>query len=85
MSNKTMKQRIAVVAVSALTAGVLSVMSAPVANAAPADLTGTGQTGVVVAYDNVGDGTATLVVGGTLNLGMAAGTAVARVEVKSYG
>ena len=34
MSNKTLKQRIAVVAVSALTAGVLSVVSAPVANAA---------------------------------------------------
>ena len=33
MSTKTIKQRIAVVAVSALTAGVLSVMSAPVANA----------------------------------------------------
>ena len=33
MSTKTMKQRIAVVAVSALTAGVLSVASAPVANA----------------------------------------------------
>ena len=34
MSTKTMKQRIALVAVSALTAGVLSVASAPVANAA---------------------------------------------------
>jgi hypothetical protein len=34
MSTKTIKQRIAVVAVSALTAGVLSVVSAPVANAA---------------------------------------------------
>ena len=34
MSTKTMKQRIAVVAVSALTAGVLSVASTPVANAA---------------------------------------------------
>jgi len=33
MSTKTIKQRIAVVAVSALSAGVLSVMSAPVANA----------------------------------------------------
>ena len=33
MSTKTIKQRIAVVAVSALTAGVLTVMSAPVANA----------------------------------------------------
>ena len=34
MSKKTMKQRIAVVAVSALTAGVLTVTSAPTANAA---------------------------------------------------
>jgi hypothetical protein len=34
MSIKTLRKRIAVVAVSALTAGVLSVMSAPVANAA---------------------------------------------------
>jgi len=34
MSTKTMKQRIAAVAVSALTAGVLSVASAPVANSA---------------------------------------------------
>ena len=38
MSKKTMKQRIAVVAVSALTAGLFSVVSAPVANAAAADL-----------------------------------------------
>jgi len=34
MSNKTMKQRIALVAVSALTAGLFSVVSTPVANAA---------------------------------------------------
>ena len=34
MSTKTMKQRIALVAVSALTAGLFSVVSAPVANAA---------------------------------------------------
>jgi len=34
MSNKTMKQRIALVAVTALTAGFLSVVAAPVANAA---------------------------------------------------
>jgi hypothetical protein len=38
MSTKTMKQRIALVAVSALTAGVFSVVSAPVANAATGDL-----------------------------------------------
>jgi len=37
MSTKTIKQRIAVVAVSALTAGLFSVVSAPVANAAPTD------------------------------------------------
>jgi len=36
MSNKTMKQRIAVVAVSALTAGLFSVVSTPAANAAMA-------------------------------------------------
>jgi len=38
MSTKTLRKRIALVAVSALTAGVLSVASAPVANAAAADL-----------------------------------------------
>ena len=38
MSTKTMKQRIALVAVSALTAGLFSVVSAPVANAATGDL-----------------------------------------------
>ena len=45
MSTKTLRKRIALVAVSALTAGVLSVASAPVANAAAADL---------VAIDAVG-------------------------------
>jgi len=39
MSTKTMKQRIALVAVSALTAGFLSVVSTPAANAATADVT----------------------------------------------
>jgi hypothetical protein len=38
MSTKTLRKRIALVAVSALTAGVLSVASAPVANANAADL-----------------------------------------------
>ena len=49
MSNKTMKQRIALVAVSALTAGVLSVVSTPAANAGAGDITtitGTG-TGLI--------------------------------------
>jgi hypothetical protein len=39
MSTKTMKQRIALVAVSALTAGLFSVVSTPVANAAAASVT----------------------------------------------
>jgi hypothetical protein len=39
MSKNTMKQRIALVAVSTLTAGVLSVISAPIANAAVGDVT----------------------------------------------
>ena len=39
MSTKTMKQRIALVAVSALTAGLFSVVSAPTANAGTADVT----------------------------------------------
>ena len=38
MSSKTIKQRIAVVVVSALTAGVFSVVSTPVANSATADV-----------------------------------------------
>jgi hypothetical protein len=41
MSTKTIKQRIAVVAVSALTAGLFSVVSAPVANAADITAQGT--------------------------------------------
>jgi len=55
MSTKTIKQRIAVVAVSALTAGLFSVVSAPVTNAAFAGSTTTGQLliGTVAATDGV--------------------------------
>ena len=55
MSTKTIKQRIAVVAVSALTAGLFSVVSAPVSNAAFAGSTTTGQLliGTVAATDGV--------------------------------
>ena len=55
MSNKTMKQRIAVVAVSALTAGFLSVVSAPAANAAVPGIAASataGEKGVVTAATN---------------------------------
>jgi hypothetical protein len=51
MSTKTLRKRIAVVAVSALTAGVLSVIAAPAANAAAGDITnitGTG-TGLIAS------------------------------------
>jgi hypothetical protein len=55
MSTKTIKQRIAVVAVSALTAGLFSVVSAPASNAAFAGSTTTGQLliGTVAATDGV--------------------------------
>jgi hypothetical protein len=46
MSTKTLRKRIALVAVSALTAGVISVTSAPVANAA---LTGSSANGTITA------------------------------------
>jgi hypothetical protein len=48
MSTKTIKQRIAVVAVSALTAGILSVVSTPAANAAANVNAGTAQTAASV-------------------------------------
>jgi len=72
MSNKTMKQRIALVAVSALTAGVLSVVAAPVANAGSNITYGaTGAVGVA-GQVNIGTtasttGTATPGTGATLS------------------
>ena len=47
MSTKTIKQRIAVVAVSALAAGFLSIASTPVANASPANGDFTATTGTI--------------------------------------
>jgi hypothetical protein len=76
MSTKTMKQRIALVAVSALTAGVFSVMSAPVANAANA-FDGLAATGLCTAIDATtglpealanDSGTVVVTVGGTFTL-----------------
>jgi hypothetical protein len=48
MSTKTIKQRIAVVAVSALTAGLFSVVTAPASNAGPNVAAGTVQTGAAL-------------------------------------
>jgi len=55
MSIKTLRKRIALVAVSALGAGLMSVTSIPVANAAAGDVTFKGtstQTGVCAVYDS---------------------------------
>jgi hypothetical protein len=55
MSIKTIKQRIALVAVTALTAGVLSVATSPVANAAAGDidwLYDNGSSGICAVYNN---------------------------------
>jgi len=54
MSTKTMKQRIALVAVSALTAGLFSVVSAPVANAAEGQLDVVTTTGYCAAVTSAG-------------------------------
>ena len=81
MSTKTIKQRIALVAVSALTAGLFTVVSAPVANAAlPGGLTGYGPASTLV----IGTNTNTT---GTLALPTAAqlSAAIAPVPLTSVG
>jgi len=81
MSTKTIKQRIAVVAVSALTAGFLSVVSTPAANASA----GAGGISVTVATGNVvtpavtggsTTGTGTITVGGNVSMTITGGSAV---------
>ena len=72
MSTKTIKQRIAVVAVSALTAGVLSVIAAPAANAANITYANTSTIGVA-GQVNIGttpSTTGSAVVGATTTLGV---------------
>ena len=67
MSTKTIKRRIALVAASALTAGFLSVVAMPAANAADGDLTVTTASGTVVLPTLTGGsttGTGTITVGG---------------------
>jgi len=69
MSKKTIKQRIALVAVSALTAGILSVASAPVANAAAIeDEESTGLLTAISGNDNETTRTAVLLSTGVLRL-----------------
>jgi hypothetical protein len=59
MSTKTLRKRIAVVAVSALTAGLFSVVSTPVANAAF-----TPEATINIATTNSATGTPTIANGG---------------------
>ena len=83
MSTKTMKQRIALVAASALTAGFISVVSAPAANAANA-FDGLAATGLCTAIDATtganealanDSGTIVVTVGGTVTASYDDGTA----------
>ena len=87
MSNKTIKQRIAVVAASALTAGFLSVVAMPVAANAASDITtstaGLKTTGVVVARaGSAGAQTMTITSSGQLEVAVASpGAAAGRVTI----
>ena len=81
MSTKTIKQRIAVVAVSALTAGFLSVVSTPAANASAVagGISVTVATGNVVTPAVTGGsttGTGTIAVGGNVSMTITGGSAV---------
>jgi hypothetical protein len=89
MSIKTIKQRIAVVAVSALTAGVMSVASAPVASANIADL-GMITTGNMLVTGNVcvatsAAGGAPLALDGTADVSPFETTATGKVLVVPVG
>jgi hypothetical protein len=82
MSTKTLRKRIALVAVSALGAGLLSVVAVPSANAADGTVNTTdGSVGLVGALAGSGTTrTAVLLSTGTLVLGTTANTTVAKVS-----
>ena len=85
MSNKTLKQRIAVVAASALTAGFLSVVAMPAANAA-AELTVEVTTGQVVAPSTTASvGTGTISSTGSVKFAVAASAASTVVQLRISG
>jgi len=86
MSNKTLKQRIAVVAASALTAGFLSVVAMPAANAAAGDLSITAVTGQVVAPATTASTTTlTITSTGTVRFNMASVAASVAAELRISG
>jgi hypothetical protein len=85
MSIKTLRKRIALVAVSALGAGLISVVAVPSANAA-AELTVTTTTGSVVAPSTSASvGTGTIAVTGSVKLAVAAGAASTAFQVRVSG
>jgi len=81
-----MKQRIAIVAASALTAGFLSVVAMPAANAAGGDFTVSAVTGQIVApaVTAASSGTATIAATGTITFAVAAVNSTA-VELRISG
>ncbi len=84
MSTKTLRKRIALVAVATLGAGVLSVAPANAAN--EATISSTGITGQVVAFAISGSAaTATITANGTITLGVGAASASTRVNVTVSG
>jgi hypothetical protein len=86
MSNKTLKQRIAVVAASALTAGFLSVVAMPTANAAAGDITVTAVTGQVTAPTITASvGTGVITSTGTVQFAVAAVGASVATQVRISG
>ena len=93
MSTKTIKQRIAVVAVSALTAGLLSVVAAPASNASTTNLAGGGisvttATGTVVLPTMNGGsttGTGTITSTGNVTLSITGGSSGQFVEARVSG
>jgi len=81
-----MKQRIAMVAASALTAGFLSVVAMPAANAAVGDLTITAVTGQVVAPATTASTTTlTITTTGSVRFNMAATVASSAAELRISG
>ena len=86
MSNKTLKQRIAVVAASALTAGFLSVVAMPTANAAAGDITVSAVTGQVTAPTITASiGTGVITSTGTVTFAVAAVGASVATQVRISG
>jgi hypothetical protein len=87
MSTKTMKQRIALVAATALGTGLLSVVAVPSANAVAELTTGTAiSTGVVTPFATTARvATATMTVDGVIALNIAAGTTATSTRVTVTG